>query len=90
MVDIFGTIEIRVANGLDPIAIQMDVSSANRILIVLVGKLSTRFRRENGPLGSSSERRVLVGNFPEPERSRGQLFGWKSPGYNRDAPAHGC
>jgi len=31
---------------------------------VLVGKLSTRFRRENGPVESSSERRVLVGNFP--------------------------
>jgi hypothetical protein len=34
----------------------------------LGGKLSTRFRRENGPGGSSSERRVLVGNFPGLER----------------------
>ena len=42
----------------------------------LVGKLSTRFRRENGPVGRSSERRVLVGNFPEPERSLELLFGW--------------
>ena len=31
----------------------------------LGGKLSTRFRGENGPVGSSSEPRVLVGNFPE-------------------------
>ena len=30
----------------------------------LGGKLSTRFLRENGPGGSSSERRVLVDNFP--------------------------
>jgi hypothetical protein len=32
----------------------------------LLGKLSTGFLRENGPINSSSERRVPVGNFPLP------------------------
>jgi len=42
----------------------------------LGGKLSTRFRRENGPLPSSSERRVLVDNFPRLMRAVESLSGW--------------
>lgn len=38
--------------------------------------MSTRFRRENGPTGSSSERRVLVGNFPELTLAGELLSGW--------------
>lgn len=38
--------------------------------------MSTRFRGENGPHKSSSEPRVLVGNFPGIEPSRELFFGW--------------
>ena len=62
--------------GLKLTETRMDLSPAKSSRLDLGGKLSTRFRRENGPLGSSSERRVLVGNFPEPERSPELLFGW--------------
>ena len=54
----------------------MALSSLYLAQFDLEGKLSTRFRRENGPAGSSSERRVLVGNFPEPELPRELLSGW--------------
>jgi transposase len=54
----------------------MTVSLADLTWLGLGGKLSTRFRRENGPAGSSSERRVLVGNFPEPEFPRERLSAW--------------
>ena len=54
----------------------MDALSVTRS--ALGGKLSTRFRRENGPGGSSSERRVLVGNFPGLERPARRVSGWIS------------
>lgn len=60
-------------NGLKSIAFRMAADSSQ---FGLGGKLSTRFRRENGPDGSSSERRVLVGNFPEVELSREPHSGW--------------
>lgn len=38
-----------------------------------------KVRRENGPVKSSSERRVLVGNFPEIELAWRRLSGWIAP-----------
>jgi len=54
----------------------MASSSAASARLALVGKLSTRFRHENGRLGSSSEWRVLVGNFPDPGLSAKRISDW--------------
>ena len=50
--------------------------AADSAQLSIGGKLPTRFRRENGPSGSSSERRVLVGNFPDVEWPREPLSDW--------------
>lgn len=63
-------------NDLKSMAFRIASSSADSAWLVLGGKLSTRFRRENGPFGSSSERRVLVDNFPEPDLSWKRISNW--------------